>query len=63
MDNGTEPDQRVAGLAGNGSGEYNTNGFVNIFAVTNTIGTVTNYLNAGAATNLPSRYYRVRIVP
>ncbi|MGD0059825.1 MAG: hypothetical protein ABSD58_10440 [Verrucomicrobiia bacterium] len=49
--------------AGNGSGEYNTNGFVDIFAVTNTIGTVTNYLDAGAATNLPSRYYRVRIVP
>jgi hypothetical protein len=31
--------------------------------VTNTIGAVTNYLDLGATTNVPSRYYRVRLVP
>ncbi len=49
--------------AGDGSGGYNTNGFADIFTVTNTVGTVTNYLDSSAATNRPSRYYRVRIVP
>ncbi|HTS16964.1 MAG TPA: hypothetical protein VMP11_05275 [Verrucomicrobiae bacterium] len=49
--------------ADDGSGGYSTNGFVDIFTVTNTVGTVTNYLDAGAATNMPSRYYRVRLVP
>jgi len=27
------------------------------------LGTVTNYLNLGAATNTPTRYYRVRLTP
>ncbi len=27
------------------------------------IGTTTNYLDTGAATNAPARYYRVRLVP
>jgi T5SS/PEP-CTERM-associated repeat protein len=51
--------------AGNGSGGYNTNGFADIFIVTNNtaIGTVTNYLDIGAATNAPARYYRARLVP
>ncbi|HTS16963.1 MAG TPA: hypothetical protein VMP11_05270 [Verrucomicrobiae bacterium] len=49
--------------AGDGSGGYSTNGFVDIFTVTNTVGTVTNHLDTGAATNMPSRYYRVRLVP
>jgi hypothetical protein len=31
--------------------------------VTNTIGSLTNYLDSGGATNTPSRYYRVRLVP
>lgn len=50
--------------AGNGSG-YTTNGFTDIFVVTNntSVGTVTNYLDAGAATNSPSRYYRARLLP
>ena len=34
-----------------------------IFTVTNTTGSVTNYLDAGAATNWPVRFYRVRLVP
>jgi hypothetical protein len=36
---------------------------VDIFIVTNTVGSTTNYLDSGAATNKPARYYRVRLVP
>ena len=51
--------------AGNGSGGYNTNGFTDIFVVTNNTlaGTVTNYLDVGGATNVPARYYRSRLAP
>jgi beta-glucanase (GH16 family) len=49
--------------AGDASGGYSANSFADIFTVTNTVGTVTNYLDAGAATNAPARYYRVRLVP
>jgi hypothetical protein len=51
--------------AGDGSGGYSTNGFTDIFVVTNntTAGTATNYLDTGGATNVPSRYYRARLVP
>jgi T5SS/PEP-CTERM-associated repeat protein len=38
-------------------------GYTDIFTASNTVGTVTNYLDTGAATNSPSRYYRVRLVP
>ena len=48
---------------GGPSSGYNTNGFTDIFIVTNTSGPVTNYLDVGAATNAPARYYRVRLVP
>jgi len=44
-------------------GGYGTNNFVAIFTVTNTVGAITNYLDVGAATNVPSLYYRVRLVP
>jgi len=47
---------------GDTSGSYSNN-FATIFTVTNTVGTVTNYLDAGAATNFPSLYYRIRLVP
>ena len=43
-------------------GSYTTN-FTDIFTVTNTVGTATNYLDIGAATNFPARYYRIRLVP
>jgi uncharacterized repeat protein (TIGR03803 family) len=43
--------------------DFNTNNFADIFIVTNTIGAVTNYLDAGAVTNFSARYYRVRLVP
>jgi hypothetical protein len=49
--------------AGASGGNYQTNGFSNLFIVTNTVGTSTNYLDLGGATNKPSRYYRVRLVP
>ena len=49
--------------AGNPDGSYSTNSFVDIFTVTNTVGTITNFLDVGAATNSPSRFYRVRLVP
>ncbi len=49
--------------AGDMNGGFGTNSFADIFTVTNTVGTVTNYLDASAATNFPTRYYRVRLVP
>jgi aspartate carbamoyltransferase catalytic subunit len=49
--------------AGDGSGDYNTSNFADIFTVTNTTGSVTNYLDSGAITNAPVLYYRVRVVP
>jgi len=52
----------LQGTAGDVDGGY-TNTFTDLFIVTNTVGNVTNYLDVGAATNLPSRYYRVRLVP
>ena len=47
------------------NGGFGTNGFTDIFVVTNNSanGTVTNYLDVGGATNVPSRFYRVRLVP
>jgi K319L-like, PKD domain/Concanavalin A-like lectin/glucanases superfamily len=49
--------------SGNASGGYATNSFTDIFIVTNTVGTATNYLDSSGATNMPARYYRVRLVP
>ena len=46
-----------------GGGSYVTNNFVNLFTVTNTVGSITNYLDVGAATNRPARCYPVRLVP
>jgi len=40
-----------------------TNSFADIFIVTNTLTTTTNYLDSGALTNVAIRYYRVRLVP
>lgn len=54
----TNAAQRAAGNGGN----YNTN-FVDVFVVTNTVGTVTNFLDVGAAINTPAGYYRIRLVP
>jgi len=51
--------QSSAGATG---GSYSTN-FTDLFIVTNTVGSATNYLDVGGATNVPSRYYRVTLVP
>ncbi len=50
--------------AANGAadGGYSNN-FTDIFTVTNTVSTVTNYLDVGAATNFSARYYRLRLLP
>ena len=48
---------------GDGMGNFSTNSFTDRFIVTNTVGTITNYLDIGAATNMPAGYYRVRLVP
>jgi hypothetical protein len=37
--------------------------FAAVFIVTNTAGTVTNFLDQGAATNNPAGYYRLRLIP
>jgi len=50
--------ERTAGSSGNFS-----NNFSAVFTATNTVGTTTNYLDVGAATNVPAFYYRVRLVP
>jgi hypothetical protein len=46
-------------------GHHFTNDFVDIFVVTNNTipGVVTNYLDIGAATNVPPRMYRARLAP
>ena len=51
--------------SGGSQGSYSTNSFADIFVVTNntTAGTLTNYLDIGAATNKPSRFYRARLAP
>jgi phosphatidylinositol glycan class B len=43
-------------------GSY-SNIFAKIYTVLNATGTTTNYLDVGAATNFPARYYRVRLSP
>jgi hypothetical protein len=45
------------------TGSYQTNSFADVFIVTNATGAITNYLDVGGATNIPTRYYRVRLVP
>jgi len=52
----------VLQVSSGAAGSYTTN-FTDIFTVTNTVGTITNYLDVGAATNRPARYYRVRLGP
>lgn len=49
--------QRATGTA---NGSF-TNSFTDIFLVTNTTGNVTNYFDSGVTTNVPARYYRVRV--
>jgi len=56
----------VQATAGDGSGNYATNNFTDIsgpIAITGSGDTTTNYTDAGGATNVPSRYYRIRLGP
>ena len=55
----------VQATAGDGSGGY-SDSFSDVSAPIYVPGSgrvTTNYLDAGAATNSPTRYYRVRLVP
>jgi autotransporter-associated beta strand protein len=55
----------VQATAGDGSGDYATN-FTDVsgtIILTGSGDATTNYTDAGGATNNPSRYYRVRLVP
>jgi len=54
---------RTNALQVTASNSYSTNNYTDIFIVTNTVGTITNYLDVGGATNIPTRYYRVRLLP
>src|SRR5258708_10006679 len=54
----TNPLKLAPGTAGGGL----SNNFSDLFIVTNTTASATNYLDAGAATNSAARYYRVRLV-
>jgi PKD repeat protein len=49
--------------SGDLNGGYASNGFADIVIVPDTVTTVTNAVDVGGATNVPSRYYRVRLVP
>jgi len=55
----TDAVQRTTGA---GDGSF-TDDFADVYIVTNTAGTSTNFLDAGAATNFPAAYYRVREIP
>jgi PKD repeat protein/endonuclease/exonuclease/phosphatase family metal-dependent hydrolase len=60
---GTGKTNALQVTSGGPGGSYATNGFADIFTVTNAVGTTTNYLDVGAAINMPVRFYRVRLVP
>ncbi len=49
--------------AASGGSGYSTNGFMDIFVVTNntSAGVLTNYLDVGGATNGAARFYRARL--
>ena len=51
--------------SGTGAGNYNTN-FVDLsdpIIISGSGDATTNYVDGGGATNIPARYYRVRLVP
>jgi hypothetical protein len=54
--------------SGAGDGSYSTNDFTDIAGSLTILpgsggDTATNYTDVGGATNAPTRYYRVRLVP
>ena len=56
---GSSVTNALQATTGNSSGQY-ANDFMDIFTITNTVGSVTNYLDSSATTNA-SRFYRVRL--
>ncbi len=57
---------QVQVTSGTVNGSYATNGFANLspqIIVGGTSLITTNYTDVGGATNKPSRFYRVRLVP
>jgi len=62
VDDRRQQDQRLGAQHRHGERQLLEH-FAGIFTVTNTTGTTTNYLDIGAATNVPAFYYRVRLVP
>jgi PKD repeat protein len=59
---GSDKTNALQVATGDAGGSF-TNDFADLFTVTNTVGSVTNYLDSGGATNSPARFYRVRLVP
>jgi hypothetical protein len=57
------PITRFLCLGETGAAAITPNIFTDLFIVTNIVGTVTNYLDPGGATNATARYYPVRLVP
>jgi hypothetical protein len=56
----------VQATAGDGDGGYSTNGFTDISGLITISGSgdaTTNFDDVGGATNVPSRYYRIRLAP
>jgi pectate lyase len=57
----------VQATTGDAGGDYGTNDFQDISGATLIINvsgdTTTNYTDVGGATNVPARYYRIRLVP
>ena len=57
----------VQATAGDANGGYSTNGFQDLSGATFIINvsgdTTTNCVDVGGATNVPARYYRIRLVP
>jgi hypothetical protein len=45
------------------AGSFCTNNFADVFIVTNTVNSLTNYLDIGSATSAPVLYYRGRLMP
>jgi hypothetical protein len=51
---------------GDGQGNYQTNNFTDLsgqIVIPGSGAATTNYTEVGGATNFPSRYYRIRVVP
>ena len=59
---GSGPTNALQAISANPMGDYTTN-YADIFIVTNTAGSVTNFLDPDAASLAPGRYYRVRLLP